>query len=102
MRRKDSTYRYRGFTLVELLVVVGIVAVLVALLLPVVRKARVAARRAACTSNMRQTLMALTAYAVNHNEFPVNAAPGVELVVEDEQERNPFWHAPHGHGAEGV
>ncbi len=53
----------RGFTLVELLVVVAIIAILAALLLPALATARQAARKAACLSNLRQVGLALTAYA---------------------------------------
>lgn len=55
--------RKRGFSLVELLVVIGIIAVLIGFLLPVVSRARESANRAACLSNMRQFGTAFLAYA---------------------------------------
>lgn len=55
-----------GFSLLELLAGIGIVVTLAALLLPAVANARVAARQAACASNMRQIGLALLAYANEH------------------------------------
>jgi prepilin-type N-terminal cleavage/methylation domain-containing protein/prepilin-type processing-associated H-X9-DG protein len=61
--------RSRGFTLVEVLVVVAIIGLLVALLLPAVQSAREAARRVACQSNLRQIAMALHQYYDTHRGY---------------------------------
>jgi prepilin-type N-terminal cleavage/methylation domain-containing protein len=58
----------RAFTLVELLVVIGIIALLVAILLPTLGKAREAAHRAACLSNLRQVSIAFRFYAMNNRD----------------------------------
>jgi prepilin-type N-terminal cleavage/methylation domain-containing protein/prepilin-type processing-associated H-X9-DG protein len=58
-----------GFTLVEMLVVVGIIAVLMAILLPVLFQARQKARQTQCASNLKQTGAALIMYADDYDGY---------------------------------
>lgn len=63
----------RAFTLVELLVVIGIIAALIALLLPALRAARLQANAAACLSNVRNLQVAQWMYAVDNDGHLVQA-----------------------------
>jgi prepilin-type processing-associated H-X9-DG protein/prepilin-type N-terminal cleavage/methylation domain-containing protein len=65
--------RRRAFTLLELLIVVGIIALLIALLLPAIQAAREHARRAMCVNNLLQLGIAMGNYASTHSVLP----PGV-------------------------
>jgi prepilin-type N-terminal cleavage/methylation domain-containing protein/prepilin-type processing-associated H-X9-DG protein len=67
-----NRFSNRGFTLVELLVVVAIISILIMLLLPAVQAARESARRTQCANNLRQLDMAMLHY-VGANKFYPNA-----------------------------
>lgn len=62
-------YKRRAFTLVELLVVIGIIAVLISLLLPALGRVQRQARMTACMSNQRQLVSALTMYCQENKGF---------------------------------
>jgi prepilin-type N-terminal cleavage/methylation domain-containing protein len=87
--RSDSSRRLvlsskGGFTLVELLVVIGIIAVLVGILLPTLGKAREAAKRTQCLSNLKQLYTLLNMYANQYKgQVPLGcAASGGASVAE--------------------
>ncbi len=85
--------RQRGFTLVELLVVIGIIAVLISVLLPALNKARSAARAIACAATLRSVTQATLMYAAeNKGSLPTLAGAanvstrnfnGVSVVYQD-------------------
>jgi prepilin-type N-terminal cleavage/methylation domain-containing protein/prepilin-type processing-associated H-X9-DG protein len=85
--RSDKEIRTlpKGFTLIEMLVTVAIIALLAAVLFSAVRSGIAAAKAAGCVSNLRQNYVAFTAYAQdNAGDLPLNSDPSVPG-------NNPWW-----------
>ncbi len=81
LRRRTLSSRHgapvfgrRAFTLVEMLVVIGVIGILAALLMPALVAGRERAREASCTNNLRQLFMAMDMYCTHFNEYYLSAA----------------------------
>lgn len=78
---------YHAFTLVELLVVIGIIALLISILLPSLNQARQSAKTVACLSNLRQNVQGMTLYMTAYNQW-IPGSPntsGIGIVSDPSQ-----------------
>ena len=78
LSRRFARCKQRGFTVVELLVVIAVIGVLVALLLPAVQAARESSRRTRCANNLRQQGLALIGFEGEHHTLPVGCIDCLE------------------------
>jgi prepilin-type N-terminal cleavage/methylation domain-containing protein len=77
MRSNPFPSRQTGFSLVELLVVIGLIGVLIAILMPALHRAREQAKMVQCASNMRQIGLAMLAYSNSNNGWLFPSGPGM-------------------------
>jgi len=82
--------RRKGFTLVELLVVIGIIALLISILMPALNNARTQARTIQCLSNLRQLTTAFQMYVNNNKGRSIYYSTAVKM-AQDGTPQNGFW-----------
>lgn len=101
MGRKDVLYRKKGYTAIEMLVVVAIITIVAGILMPMLKGARDRAKRSSCANNLRQLSMAISMYIQDDNleRFPgyagqpenVENLPGLLYRYLGEGNQNAYW-----------
>lgn len=95
MKRQDSLTLRVGFTIIELLVVIGILGILLAALLPMVGGSRDSALNAKCQNNMKNLALGVITYAQGHSDHGHFPAAGLYRSVDPTSKRTSYWpHRP--------
>ncbi|MEM9411921.1 MAG: DUF1559 domain-containing protein [Planctomycetota bacterium] len=93
MKRNQPTSSRNGFTIVELIVVIGVILILIGMLLPTMRTVRGPARRTACMNNMRQLGIACMNYYSAHEKLPMAMGQFADWREQGECQRLSGWVA---------
>ena len=90
---RAGSLKSRAFTLIELLVVIAVIGVLVSLTLPAISSSREAARRTACSNNLRQIGVALQSYHQSKGAFPIGCVERRSWNDKSKDKRQLAWSA---------